>query len=152
VPASPKTKVIILFLCLAVPYLIFVLFFGLKAAPGSANPFPPWFPWVVLTYMLSSITLASVLAPRFFRNVPRPPDAQASPYSNLAKAQTLSLILVWSCFFICGALKTVKGDFLVERALPAGAFLLAFISLFGWSLRRTWAAGRQSGPSSPPDR
>lgn len=99
--------------------------------------------------MLGSITLASVLAPKFFRNVPRPSDAQASPYFKLAKGQTLSLILIWSGLFIYGAFKTVKGDFPIERALPAGAFLLAFIGLFAWSLRRMQAAGNPPKSSSP---
>jgi len=151
-PISPKSKVTILFLCLGLPYMLFVLFFALRAAPGSANPFPSWFPWVALTYMLSTISLASLLVPRFFRNVARPPAAQADSYLMLAKVQSLSLIVVWSCLFIYGGYKTLQGDFPLERALPAGAFLLAFIGLFAWSLRRTQAASQQSKSSSPPDR
>ncbi len=151
-PISPKTKVTILFLCLGLPYILFVLFFAHRAAPGSANPFPSWISWVALAYMLSTISLASVLAPRFFRNVPRPPDAQADSYLLLAKVRSLSLIVVWFCLFIYGGYKTLQGDFPLERALQAGAFLLAFIGLFVWSLRRTQAANQQSKSSSPPDR
>ena len=149
---SPKTKVSILFLGLAFPYMLFVLFFALKAAPGSTHPFPSWFPWVALTYMLTSILLASVLTPRFFRNASRPPDAQAGGYLRIAEGQTLYLVLLWSGLFIYGAYKTLHGDLPIERALPAGAFLLAFIGLFAWSGRRMRAAGGQAKSSPPPDR
>jgi hypothetical protein len=149
---SPKIKVTILFSGLALPYIIFVLFFALRAAPGSTNPFPSWFPWVALTYMLSSIVLASLLTPRFFRNAPPPPEAEARQYLKRATGQTLSLILLWACLFIYGAYKTLKGDVPLERAIPGGGFLLAFIGLFAWSLRRTKAASGQAKPSSPPDR
>ncbi|HXC47934.1 MAG TPA: hypothetical protein VNU20_06555 [Candidatus Sulfotelmatobacter sp.] len=148
----PKTKVTILFMGMAFPYLIFVLFFALRATPGSANPFPSWFPWVALAYMLGSISLASVLAPRFFRNVPPPPEAVARQYLKIAKGQTMALILLWAGLFIYGAYKTLRGDLPVERALPAGGFLLAFIGFFAWSLRRRKAAISQAKPSAPPDR
>jgi hypothetical protein len=149
---SPKARVTLLLLGLAFPYLVFVLYFILTAIPGSENPFPSWFPWVALTYMLSGIVAASVLGPRIFRNAPPPPQAQARRAFTIAKGWSLYLVLVWSGFFLYGGYRTLKGDFPLERALPAGAFLLAFIGIFAWSLRRMNAASKQAKSSVLPDR
>jgi len=46
------------------------------------------------------------------------------------------LITIWIGLFIYGAYGTLKGDFPMQRAIPAGAFLLAFIGLFSWFLYR----------------
>jgi hypothetical protein len=45
---SPRTKFTLLVLGLALPYGAFVSFFAFSATPGSAHPFPSWFPWVAL--------------------------------------------------------------------------------------------------------
>jgi len=38
--------------------------------------------------------------------------------------------------FVYGVRQAVKGELPLSRAIPAGAFLLAFIGLFSWSLFR----------------
>jgi hypothetical protein len=40
------------------------------------------------------------------------------------------LIVIWSCFLLWDAYQTIGGNLDWHRALPAGAFLLAFIALF----------------------
>jgi len=41
------------------------------------------------------------------------------------------LLAVWCGGFLWGAVETIKGKLEWQRAVPAGAFLLAFIVLFG---------------------
>jgi len=136
---------------LALPYLAFALYFAIAATPETAHPFPSWFPWVALTYMLGSMILASVLGPRIFRDAPHPPSTpQNRFYLQIAKGWSLYLVFVWSCLFIYGSYKTLKGELRVERAIPAGVILLAFIAIFAQSIRRMYAAENQIQPYPPP--
>jgi hypothetical protein len=41
------------------------------------------------------------------------------------------LVTFWILY---GVVQTARGKFPLERAIPAGAFLLFFIALFGWSI------------------
>jgi hypothetical protein len=149
---SPRTKFTVLVLGLALPYGAFVSFFAFSATPGSTHPFPSWFPWVALAYMLGSMLLASILGPKLFRGSPSPPPTpQNRVYMQIAKGWSLYLVLVWSCLFLYGAYKTLKGDLLLERAIPAGAALLAFIAIFAQSVRRMCAAENQVQPYPPPN-
>jgi hypothetical protein len=70
---SPRTKFTVLVLGLALPYGAFVSFFAFSATPGSTHPFPSWFPWVALGYMLGSMLLAAILGPKLIRGTPAPP-------------------------------------------------------------------------------
>jgi len=149
---SPRTKFTVLVLGLALPYDAFVSFFAFSATPGSTHPFPSWFPWVALAYMLGSMLLASILGPKLFRGSPSPPPTpQNRVYMQIAKGWSLYLVLVWSCLFLYGAYKTLKGDLLLERAIPAGAALLAFIAIFAQSIRRMYAAENKVQPYPPPN-
>ena len=44
------------------------------------------------------------------------------------------LVLVWSVLFLYGVKGTVQGKYPLARVIPAGAFLLFFISVFGWAI------------------
>jgi hypothetical protein len=39
-------------------------------------------------------------------------------------------------FFLYGVIETARGKIPLTRAIPAGAFLLLFIGIFGWSAYR----------------
>jgi hypothetical protein len=148
---SPRTKSIVLILSLALPYGAFVSFFVFSATPGSTHPFPSWVAWVAIAYMLGSMLLTSILGPKLFRGAPSPPPTPRNRvYMQTAKGWSLYLVLVWSCIFIYGAYKTLKSDLLLERAIPAGAALLAFIAIFAQSIRRMYAAENQVQPYPPP--
>jgi len=47
------------------------------------------------------------------------------------------LVVIWSGFFLYGAIQTLRGKIPLDRAIPAGAILLFAIALFGWSLYRS---------------
>jgi hypothetical protein len=46
------------------------------------------------------------------------------------------LLIVWSVLFLYGIQYAIKTHLPLNRAVPAGAFLLFFIGLFGYSLYR----------------
>jgi hypothetical protein len=89
-----------------------------------------WIPPVVGTALGCYFVWLSISAGR-----PDPERARRA----LRKVQTLStgLVVIWSGFFVYGAIKTLRGKIPLERAIPAGALLLFFIALFGWSLYRS---------------
>ena len=51
----------------------------------------------------------------------------------IARLVTSYLVILWSALFLYGAVGTIHGRFPLSRAIPAGAFLLLFIGLFGFS-------------------
>jgi hypothetical protein len=54
--------------------------------------------------------------------------------STIAQIVVSYLLIVWSLLFLYGVKETIRGEVPLRRAIPAGAFLLFFIGLFGWSL------------------
>lgn len=52
----------------------------------------------------------------------------------VATSATLSkrLVNLWILFFLYGVIETAQEKIPLNRAIPAGAFLLAFIGVFGW--------------------
>ena len=89
---------------------------------------------------MGSMILVMVVSRRISANVPPEVTPKAKFALRLARAWVMYLVAIWSGFFIYGAYRTLKGDFPMERAIPAGAFLLAFIGLFSWSLYRDYQA------------
>lgn len=136
---TPRRKFVLLIFALIVPYMAFVMYFALRSIqPGQI--LPTWFPYFGLSYILGSMVLVMVASRRIFHNVPREASPKAQSTLRWARAWTMYLVAIWSGFFIYGACRTLKGDFPMERAIPAGAFLLAFIGLFSWSLYRDYHA------------
>jgi hypothetical protein len=56
----------------------------------------------------------------------------------VATSATVSnrLIIFWILFLLYGVIETARGKIPLNRAIPAGAFLLLFIGIFGWSAYR----------------
>jgi hypothetical protein len=48
--------------------------------------------------------------------------------------------IAFALIFIMGVKGTMEGKYVLGRAIPAGAFLLFFIGIFGWSIYRTFKA------------
>jgi hypothetical protein len=136
---TPRRKFVFLIFALIVPYMAFVMYFALRSSqPGQI--LPTWFPYFGLSYILGSMVLVMVASRRIFRNVPQEASPKAQSALRWGRAWAMYLVAIWSGFFIYGAYRTLKGDFPMERAIPAGAFLLAFIGLFSWSLYRDYQA------------
>jgi hypothetical protein len=76
-----------------------------------------------------------LLARRIFRGQVVEP-VRARRASVIAQIVASYLLTVWSLLFLYGVKETVQGQLPLNRAIPAGAFLLFFIGIFGWGLYR----------------
>jgi hypothetical protein len=141
---SPRAKILVLIFGLVLPYFALVMNFIIR---DPQNPFPTWFPYSGASYMLGTILLVTFASRKISRAAPQPDSTKSQAAPWWARAGAMYLVTVWSGGFLWGAYKTFKGDLLWERAVPAGAFLLAFISLFSWLLYAD-SKQRSSDPAS----
>jgi uncharacterized protein YybS (DUF2232 family) len=130
-----KHRPVILFgiaFALMAPYLGFVMYYSRRFPSGQ---WPTWFTDTMAVWFLANFLLLMLLAKRIFRGqVGEPQMAQRA--SSIAKIVGSYLLIVWSLLFLYGAKETVQGKLPLNRAIPAGAFLLFFIGSFGWGLYR----------------
>jgi hypothetical protein len=114
------------------PYLGFVLYYSQRF---PADHWPSWFTDTIAVWFIANFLLLMLLAKRIFRGqvVER---QRARRASTIAQIVVSYLLIVWSLFLLYGVKETIRGDVPLGRAIPAGAFLLFFIGLFGWSLYR----------------
>lgn len=99
------------------------------------HPLPTWLPYFGLSYMLGVMIVIGIFSRKVYRGVHT--ETTGKPVSVLrwlGRIWVGYLILVWAGFFIWGAYQTITGELEWRRAIPAGAFLLAFIALFSLSL------------------
>jgi hypothetical protein len=124
---QPKNKIRALIFGLLLPYFALVMYFVLRI---QDHPLPTWFPYFGLTYLLGSIILVTLVSRKIARGV-QPKAVQSRPALRvLMRAWAGYLIAVWCGLFLWGAVETARGKLEWQRALPAGAFLLAFIGIF----------------------
>jgi hypothetical protein len=85
-----------------------------------------------MTYLLGSIILVTLVSRRIVRGTQPQTAVQSRPAVRIAvRAWVGYLLAVWCGGLLYGAVETIKGKLEWQRAVPAGAFLLAFIILFG---------------------
>jgi hypothetical protein len=142
----PKTKILVLLLGLNLPHLALTMYFGFRI---MEHPLPTWLPYFVLSYFLATIISATVLSRRISRN----PQAETveKPQSVLRWIWNVwsgYLVAGWSGLFLWLAYQTILGKLMWQRTVPAGAFLLAFIALFSWSLFKDIKSAIQNTSSS----
>ena len=120
---------------LLMPYFGFVIFYSQRFPP---NQWPSWFTNTIAVWFIANfiaLMFLTRLTKRLFRtevvNVER-----AQLFAEKALRTSIRLLIFWSLLFLYGLVQTVQGKFPMERAIPAGAFLLFFIMLFGWSVYR----------------
>lgn len=129
---KPKTKILLLTFSLILPYFALAMHFALRI---QEHPLPTWFPYFGLSYLLGTIVVVMVFSRKIHRDAQ--PGTVQRPVSALrwiGRVWVGYLVAVWAGLFLWGAYQTVSGNLEWQRALPAGAFLLAFIALFSWSL------------------
>jgi hypothetical protein len=141
---KPKTKILILLAAFVIPYMALVTYI---VGQNRNPPFPPWFPYFGLSYLLGGSILFAVLRQRIARKAP---PGSLSKLKPSMKRKLLAwvgyLVVVWSALLLWGIYETIMGEYPWQRTLPAGAFLLAFIVLFFVVIQTT-----QEGPNSRPD-
>jgi len=122
-------------LVLMAPYFGFVLYYSRRFPP---NHWPSWFPNTILIWFIANFlawVLLERLTRRLFKN--QPVDAEkARAAVEKVQRTSIRLVIFWSLLFVYGAVQTARGKFPLERAIPAGAFLIFFIGLFGRSVYR----------------
>jgi hypothetical protein len=114
---------------LILPYFSLVMYFVLRI---QEHPLPTWFPYFGLSYLLISM----ILVVAFSRKIARGEQSQSlqksqSAWRSMPRATAGYLIALWSGLFLWGAYQTIMGRLEWQRTPPAGAFLLAFVGLFG---------------------
>ena len=129
-PRYKQAALVGITVALMIPYLGFVLFFSSRFPSGLS---PSWFTNTILVWFTSNFLLGFLIARRMFRN-----QAVDSEVAQRVRSRSLLrvgyLVIVWCGLFVYGVIGTIQGKYALNRALPAGAFLLFFIGLFGCSL------------------
>src|SRR4051812_47394270 len=131
---------------LMAPYLGFVVYYSRQFPSGQ---WPSW-----LTNTMAIWFIANFLALMLFFRLTRKMFKDSAVNQEKARAvaekavrTSIRLLVLWTLFFLYGLAKTVQGTIPLKRAIPAGAFLLFFIGLFGWSVYRSKRARKsQPGP------
>jgi len=127
---------------LMLPYLAFVMYFSLRL---PQNHWPSWFTNTLLIWFIANFLALTLLARRIFKKTKTAEpqnalrtSAKTKPAVWIMRIVASYLVLVWSVLFFIGVKGTIEGKYLPSRAIPAGAFLLFFIGLFGWSVYRSF--------------
>ncbi len=127
-----RTKVVLLIFALQAPYLAFAIYFGLQFPNRQA---PVWYTDTLLVWFVANFLIAVFAAIRLFRAAV--PDSEQTRTVRAASTRSASrLIVVWAALFIYGAKEAVQGKIPLNRAVPAGAFVLFFIGMFAWGAYR----------------
>ena len=142
---NPKFRSIVLVgatFALMLPYLAFVMYFSMRL---PQNHWPLWFTNTILIWFAANFLALTLLARRIFekqgsteqQNALRT-STKTKPAVWIMRIVASYLVLVWSVLFLIGLIGTIQGKYAPSRAIPAGAFLLFFIGLFGWSIYRSF--------------
>jgi hypothetical protein len=125
---------------LMLPYLAFVVYFSRRL---PQNNLPLWFTNTLAIWFVANFLVLVLLAKKIFRR--QVSATQNSPQTStkmwaggwVFRIVVSYLVILWCAFFLYGVKGTIEGKYALNRAIPAGAFLLFFIVLFGWSLYRS---------------
>jgi hypothetical protein len=117
---------------LMVPYLGFVIYYSQRF---PSNQWPAWFTNTIAVWFIANFLIIMLLVKRIFKGqaVEQQKARRASAISQIVSSY---LLIVWSVLFLYGVKETIQGEIPLNRAIPAGAFLLFFIGIFGWGLYR----------------
>jgi hypothetical protein len=146
---NPKYTPVVLFgvtSVLMAPYFMFVIHYSRKFPSGQ---WPLWITNTILIWFVANF-LAVLFLVRMLQKKFKPTivDAEkARVISEKARRTSTRLLILWVAFFVYGAVKTLQGAFPLQRAIPAGAFLLFFIGLFGGGIYRE-KRGKKPEPTS----
>lgn len=126
---------------LTIPYIAFAMYFSLKF---PQNRWPVWFTDVLGVWFIANFVVVYLIARRMAKkhapmNATQPTQPRkASVWLWIFRVFGSYLVLVWSVLFLYGVEGTVQGKYPLARAIPAGTFLLFFISVFGWAIYRSF--------------
>jgi hypothetical protein len=126
---APQLKTTWLTVALILPLLGLAMYMGVKYGD---DPFPAWFRWFEVSYIIGMIVIVSAYGRRIRRN------SSPAKFTSKSKRKITRgsgyLILIWSCTFLWISYTTIAGKLDWWKGVPAGAFLLALIILLARSL------------------
>ena len=141
---------ILLTFALMMPYLAFVEHFALRYPSGH---WPDWLTNTLLAWFITNF-LILFLAIRLINRRATPSGPKDLETAHALQARTIArsvwLVIVWSALFLYGTEQTIRGEIPLKRAVPAGAFLLVFIGIFGWSIYRSKHPARSDNETPNP--
>ena len=123
---------------LTIPYIAFVLYFSLRFPP---NHWPVWFTDILAVWFIANFVVVYLIGKRMAKkhaptNTTEPRKASVGIW--IFRVFGSYLVLVWIVLFLDGVKGTLQGKYPLARVIPAGAFLLFFISVFGWAIFRSF--------------
>jgi len=119
-------------LTVMVPYLGFALYISSRYRPGQ---WPTWLLYLFPSWFIANFAIIGLSAKKIFkRQGVEPERARSAKDTSLRTAMRLTIL--WSLLFLYGGYGVVLGKIPINRAIPAGAFLLVFIGIFGWGIYR----------------
>lgn len=123
------------------PYMGFVVYSSFRFPQGH---WPSWVGNTLLVWFASNFVILFLVARKLFkRHASAPQPAPVAETKMTARVWGLRafisyLLIVWTVLFCIGVKGTITGKYALNRAIPAGVFLLFFIGIFGWSLYRSF--------------
>jgi len=132
---NPKYRPAVLFgivFVLMAPYLGFVMYYSQRF---PSNQWPVWFTNTIAVWFIANFLIIVLLVKRIFRGQVLDPEKARSVGEKSVRTST-RLVIFWSLLLLYGVKETIQGKFPLSRAIPAGAFLLVFIGIFGWGVYR----------------
>jgi hypothetical protein len=129
---KPKYKFLLLILVLQLPYFGFIGYFSTQF---PSNHVPMWYADTLLVWFTANFLIALLFGKRIFRGQDVGAEKARAAAATSASVSN-RLVIFWILFFLYGVIETARGKIPLNRAIPAGAFLLLFIGIFGWSAYR----------------
>lgn len=138
VPMNPRFRPVILVvstLLLMGPYLGFVTYYSQRF---PSNHWPLWFTNTILIWFVANFLVLMLVTRLTRRMFPiQITDAEkAHVVGQNAVRYATRLVIFWVGLFLYGLIQTMRGKVPIERAVPAGLFLLLFLGFFGWRIYR----------------
>jgi hypothetical protein len=117
-----------------VPYLSFAVYCVHRF---PSKQWPTWATDVMGIWFIANFILTMLLFRTIFRGQAQVVEPQRVRFAVvIARFFVSYLLIVWTVLFFYGIRYTITRNVPLNRAIPAGAFLLLFIGLFGYSLYR----------------
>lgn len=128
-PSSPRRVLFMLTVfAVMIPYLGFAVYSSTKYSPGH---WPTWLLYTLPIWFTANIGLIALLSRKLLRVGAEDPERSRNAVGTSVRI-AIRLTILWSLFLLYGVYGVVRGRFPLDRAIPAGAFLLLFIGIFGW--------------------
>jgi hypothetical protein len=127
---KPRVKILVLLICLMLPYMAFVLHFVSRL---PEHPLPGWFPYVAACYFFGSILLATVLNKRIAAGAP-PQNLEQQKIQRSSSARAARMLgYIW----LLGPVFYFLSGGPVKEPAWVTVFGLLWVGFLSWASFRT---------------